>query len=414
MRVLIAWLGVALLGWASRAQRAFQGVLIAAFGLGGGYALQMLPWQNIGLGVVGSLNLARISYAMLLIGPMLFASGAAAAALAGQARLARFATAFLFAVAAGQFVWVKAYNMSTWLSQGGLANIEQRLASLKDGAWLSEPLARSVAIPYRLPSNLLIAAGLETYDGAINLNLTSVAKFWKSAVLRGQGDVTSGYTTLETADFDPKCCAQYDFDAFFDADSLRMLNVGYVLSVLPLTGSGLRQVSGPADMSAPPRSTEPLFERLRGYAGAIVNPPPVRVYALASPLPRLFAAQGIAFSNSDDAGAIRSLALQRVAVLDPDIAKHGYRTSPDLVIDNVRLVRDGVEAALQAPSEGLALLNIPFTPFWSASADGVPVALLPANGGVHMAIRIPAGARNLSITYRRPTLLSRLPFFKES
>jgi hypothetical protein len=408
--LVLAWAGLALLFWRrgplfGRAAAVFLVAALAA------PAVQALPWDTWGLGALGRINFARASYALNILGPALLAVAVAPAS--GRplpAPLARVVVAAVFAVAAGQFAWVKAYNVSNGLSQGGLGGMENAVARLAERDWRGPGPSRVVSVPYRLPANLAAAAGLETLDGGWHLNLRSLALYWKEGVVRVPTDVESGYLSLEGKGFDPLCCPGVDFDTLADTDLLRLANVGYVLSVVPLKGRDLSEVSPPRG-APPPLRAAPLGDRIARYARAIFDPPPVHIYRLKNSLPRVYAAREVVVANADVPERIPlDLARARgpnrgVVIRNEDRDKLAF--AGEVVVEAFALERDAVRVRIDAPVRGAVVLNVPFTPFWRAFADGRPVALVPANR-VQMAAAVPPGAREIVFHYARPRVIDRL------
>jgi hypothetical protein len=383
-------LGLAALVVAPAARRPAIAAGLAVAGLLG-TLLMALPWARLGLGSLAAINFFYVTYAFAFIGLMAFA-------MAGGG--GRRSSALVLGLAAGHLGWLLAYDGAVWLSEGGLATLERNVQRLEVRSWGRDEVVRVVSVPYRLPANIALVAGLDTADGGYNLILNRVGEFWLDHVARQFVEIAAGYIRLVPESWDLKCCPRYDAAAMFDADGLRILNVKYVLSVVPL--AGLRQVDGPAEGEAvPPRSGQPMAERVAAYLRLIPQPPPLRVYALDQPLPRLFAATAVV--RAAEGEALRRLALDRVAVTD----QLPEGPLPAMAVDGFRLGRDEIEAAVTAPAGGVLVVNMPYTPFWSAEADGQPVAVAAANR-VHTALRIPAGANRVVLRYHRPTVGERI------
>ena len=76
-------------------------------------------------------------------------------------------------------------------------------------------------------------------------------------------------------------------------------------------------------------------------------------------------------------------------------------------VEAFRTVVDGYDVTIAAPEGGILVVNNYFLPFWSATVDGRPTALVPADG-VQMALALPAGASQVRLRYTRPLLRDRL------
>ena len=58
------------------------------------------------------------------------------------------------------------------------------------------------------------------------------------------------------------------------------------------------------------------------------------------------------------------------------------------------------------PAGSILVVNVPWLPYWSATVDGQPVPMVPANL-IHMAVTVPARTLVVEFTYRRPPLTGR-------
>jgi hypothetical protein len=403
--VPLAWIALGLLAF-GRHPRWWRHALVLAAAAGGGALVQNLPWAAVGLKVVAALNWERVAFAL---GLMVLLTLAAAAT---RPRAARLAAAVAFGLAGAELAVVKLYNLSTWLALGGQAVVTQGLDDIRRAAPHGDHPVRVVSIPYRLPSNLAAVVGLHTLDGMLNLNLTSLSNFWLHAVLRHKGDAESSYVSLLTPAWDEKCCASYDLDDHADLAMLRMMNVGYVLSRLPLTGEGIRQVSGPpAGTDLPARRTQPAADRLTAYLREMVRTPPLRVYSIGTPLPRVYAASQVVPTDlAAGDPAFFALVRQhgphgRAVMAGQDGA--AFAAGDGMAVEEFALPPDGVTARVQAPRGGTLLVGIPFTPWWSATVDGHAAALALANGG-QMAVMVPPGGREVTLRYHRPLMREKL------
>lgn len=387
--------------WVRRFPRTVQVVGCLCVSTVIGAVLCEVPWAKVpGLGLLGGLNLNNINFVAIALAPM-----AVALVSSGWSRQ-RLLAAGLLAFAAGNMAYYKAAHATVWLSEGGMSSFEA-VRRLDRSVIDADAPVRVAVVPYRLSPNMLWPAGIETLDGYYNLVLTPVAKYWDLGLLppTSPKDVSSGFITFGLPDFDMKCCDSYDLAKRVDLDLLRAANVGFVVSALPL--EGLEQVAGPGG-GVPTRRSEPLGQRIRGYAEEIVNPPPLRVYRLGNHLPRLYAAgaviDGAGLDFAGKLALVRRHGLERHVVLDRD---PGVPAGQSLQIRDVRFARDRVMARLDAPKGGVVVVNVPWTPFWHAFLDGQEIAIVEANL-IQMAVAVPAGGRELVLDYRRPTLWGKL------
>ncbi|OAN49273.1 hypothetical protein A6A04_03925 [Paramagnetospirillum marisnigri] len=388
-----------------RGGRWLHGIGLLALSACAGVLLNQIPWRAIpGLGMVSGLNLQHTSFSALTMAVL------CAAAFSGWAdeRRRRMATAAVFAIATSSFVFLKCYHLAVLLSEGGispLAAVEKLDRRVLDAA---EP-SRVVTVPYRLSSNMLWSVGLDTFDGTYNLVTSAMHDYWTYGILprHSPKDMSSGFINFGLADFDMKCCTDYDIAIRADLDLLRIANVDFILSILPLTS--VQQVGGPTE-EVPVRRSEPIVPRLKGYARQLVQPPQIRVYRLGGALPRVFAASGVAVAPTGlDKPAlldlIRDKAIRREAVMS---AEYAGRTAPATgKVTDFHLLPDKVVAHLDAPDGAMVLINIPYTGFWQATVDGKPTEITPANL-IHMAVSAPPGSKLVELNYHRSSLTEKL------
>ena len=392
---------------------------VLALCVGGAVLLSAAPWRLVGLGALENFNFLYLLRTLPTLAVIVIAGAAGRAWTAFPApRPGRFGPDLLapislapisLALAVGSAVYYKAYHGATWLSEGGQKAL-YRPGDIDREMLTAAPPARVVTVPYRLSANGAAAAGLDTFDGVFNLSLRPYAAYWKKGLIGGEGEATPNFT-LEAV-FDPKCCMNYDLDRHLNTNLLRVANVGYVLSVLPLIGRGLRQVAGPDGPLTVPRSADPAGQRLSRYLKMMFEPNPVRVYALSNSLPRVFAARKImrATGGMDDEAFLDLIArngIDRTLVVRKDLGGIDVDFPSSLRIRNFDLVENGFTANLEAPGGGIVVFNVTLSPFWRARVDGRPAEAFAANM-IHAAVPVPPGARRVSLSYGRPLLRERM------
>ncbi|NQV57930.1 MAG: hypothetical protein HQ503_18865 [Rhodospirillales bacterium] len=403
--IILAGLAVLL----SLRHRLFGWVLIALLlSVFSGFVIENIPWRKIGWNIFAGYQFSYIFYSAFALAYVV--AGFALGEIGRRKQVPwRIINAALMALMVGNFFWAKSFSISNWLSSGGLSVVPQvqRLEAVRD---LRNKPIRVVTVPYRIPENMLAAAGLMAANGNYNLRLQRQAVFWNKGILKHPSN-TVGQSTLLSKYFDFKCCDRYDIAEHANIDFLRISNVGYIFSKLPLIGGGLVQVYGPKDERAPVRRAEPIRQRLAGYFTENFEPSPIRTYAIANPLPMVFAAsdlvvaqQGI--NDSDYMKLVGKFALQRAAVVRTKV-KNSVRIFKSLKINEFQMVRDGVDISLDAPDGGVVIVNLPHTPFWQAEQNGIPLELFPTNQ-IHMGIAAPPGSKNIKLRYRRPLLRDKL------
>ncbi|MBF0128413.1 MAG: hypothetical protein HQL33_00315 [Alphaproteobacteria bacterium] len=319
-------------------------------------------------------------------------------------RVPRIAFALVAALATGAFFADRAFNSAVWLVEGGLSSFTAARTQLARPSWLPGEPVRTVTVPYRLAPNIAAAAGLDTFDGTHDLSAERYTRYWKHVA--AGAPLYQTHPGLFSFGKQFAVCGDHDLGSYADLDLLRVANVGFVLSVVPLRGEGVRQVSGPSGPPRLPCPHLPVLERVARMAELIVAPAPIRVYAIGEPVPRVYAARTIETSRGEDEASfharVKRRGPDRIAVARAEDLPATPIPSGSPLLSSWRLVADGVEAEV-AGGGGLVVFNSTWLPFWSARADGNPTPVFPVNG-VQMAAVVPEGTRRIEFRYRRPTL----------
>lgn len=373
-----------------------------------GFLAENIPWRDLRLDVFAGYQFRYVFYSAFTIG---FIVAFFALAEWGRQRTLpiRWIHAVLAGLMIGNLAWSKAYSVSNWLSLGGLSMVDQFRTAAAESGLRGKPV-RSVAVPYRIPENMVAAAGLLAANGSYNLRLQRHALFWNQGIKRVSAN-TVGLSSLLGPDFDFKCCDSYEISKFANLDYLRIAGVGAIFSKLPLDGSGLKQIGGPTSGRLPARNTEPIRPRLIKYTQEVFDEAPIRVYALPDPLPMAFAARGLTIvPNPGDQEAYLSMigerALQRIVVAET-APPPGTRAKRTLEVTKFALVKDGIDVSVVAPEGGIVVINLPHTRFWRATQDGKSSELFPVNQ-IHMAVPVTPGTQQVRLRYDRPLLRQRL------
>ncbi|NQU57175.1 MAG: hypothetical protein HQ513_08065, partial [Rhodospirillales bacterium] len=338
-------------------------LLVCVLATWSGALLNQMPWQEIGLPPLAGVNFGYITFSITFIG-LLVAS--MAGGVLRITPLSRTLAIVALSLALGKFAWYKAVNLPVWLSDGGLPVLSENIKRFQNPVWAPKQPFRVVSMPYRLSPNMAPAVGLDALDATSNLILRSTAYFWTRGVLDiSPRLVNGGFMLIRPPGLDFKCCDSYNVTDFINLDFLRIANVGYILSTLPLYGGGLLQVAGPADSSAPPRNTLPRMQRITAYAGALIEPSPVYVYGVGEQLPRVYGARGVVVSpqtgdDDDYLALIGKHALSGKAVVRTEENITPFKFSKTLRVEDFRLVRDGFDITVHAPDGGSILVNAPF------------------------------------------------------
>jgi hypothetical protein len=345
-----------------------------------------IPWDRLGLGGVGAFN---FFYFTLAVPPLVLLAGGWASAL--RPRL----TVLVMAIALGEAIWLKGFYLVQWVGMGG-QTIHHGYTNLSERPWQTPELLRAATVPYRLDPNTVAAYGLESFDGLVNSYARSRAEWWRWAFPGVAIGVTTGYTYIanqQSTDF--LCCRSYPVEKIVGLDRLRLGNVGYLVSVLPLVGEGIEQISGPKDGRTPPRRDDPMSGKIKRFLELLADPGEVYVYSIMNPLPRAWLAQGVTTAETYEERL--QLALKHQAVVTTPTALPEARPGN---IKLIKQVKDGYDLELEAPDGGVLLVNVPYNKYWQAEAGDKKLTILPAND-LHIAIGLPTGLSNLTLRYRR-------------
>lgn len=405
---LILALGLALLFVGSDPRR-WRAVAIAAVPILLGPVLIAVPWHETPLGFLAGIDFNYIAFA--LVGGTVL-TGGWASTIRGRAMRTPVMATVALSLALGVMASWKVFNAAQWLGRGGQSQYWV-YANLAEPDWAPDHLFRTATVPYRIFPNTVAAYGLETVDSLVNIVPAPLAFFFRYGLPDGNTSSVHNYVTSAKA-VDVLCCAPIHPFGPRELAQLRMANVEYVLSVLPLEGEGLALVSGPPDGAIPPRRGTPMTAKLAGFARMLFERRNLYVYAVADALPRAFVARAAAPAPMpadphirDYHDAIAAAANARAVV------PTGKSAAPDGAltrfgegrVEAVREIRDGYEIDVTFAAPGVLVVNTTWTPFWRASlSDGTPLAALAVNG-IHTAIPVPrAGTQKILLRYARPTL----------
>lgn len=364
------------------------------------------------LAAMKAINFQNASVALFTLVPL--AAVCALRSASNQSLAEKGIKALFSGLPVGYLAWLKIYIPLVWLSQGGLAVVSDGMSQLQSKPWMPAESIRVVSLPYRLPSNVAAAAGLDTLDGFYPLIYKRMETFWNGILAPKHVDTISGSLSLDDANIDYKCCGAYELGQYANLDLLRVANVGFILSVLPLSDAALTQVAGPTEDFAQ-RANAPLIERFKSYASMILKSAPIRVYALKTPLPRLYSAQALRVLPAETTEADLLQAIERYALNKEIVVLEGEKmidaeVKAPVEINAWSVKTDGLHADITAPDTGVLVFNAAFTPFWRAYVDGRPTSIFPANMA-QMAIAVPGGARDIVFRYERPLLREKIAQF---
>jgi hypothetical protein len=388
-----------------RSPRFLPSLTILAIANGLGPVLLVVPWDEFGLGALRGYDYFYLNFALA---PLSILAGAWAGASALQKVRLRHALQVVFlALALGQFAWLKAFNVASWIGLGG-ETVFTAYSNLSDRTWAPSHPFRVVTIPYRLSPNITATYGLESFDGAVSNYQLNRAQFWADSFPATAFAIRGGLTYVTNHEaMDVLCCRTYELERYVDIDRLRLGNVEYIVSDLPLHHKDIVLVSGPATGTVPPRRGDTMREKITGLATRLFSETPAYIYKVEGALPRAYVASRIVTSEVPSGSSAyfqlaTKEALSGAAVISTAEEQDFSKVSGGRV-SSIKRVRDGYDIAVNTDTGGVLVVNQPYSKFWTASADGQPLKIAESNG-IHSAIALPASAVAVSLRYSRPTL----------
>ena len=376
------------------------------------------PWQLIGVDFMNGLQHGNMRLALTVLAIPVTAR---ALSVLGARRSAFRAEVALLAVALAILTWSKILHTAQFIAFGGQGN-RMEYRDLKSPAWKS-PGDYRVVTPFDTPRPNVTAAyyGLDSFDGGSLLQPKTWNDYWRSIRRRPafEGPGASREAARIRPDWRFLKGEVYDVAGHVRLDLLRIANVRYVLSALPLKGDGLRLIVTPgADehIRTPPGEFGGKADYIKYRISRIFDPGRHFIYELANALPKLFVAGGMEIIE-DNVGLellhdrIEATALSgTIVVSQKDVRELGE--VHEMQIKSSQKVPDGYDVTIDAPKGGILVLNNNYLPFWQARADGKPLTIVPANA-IHMAINVPPGTRDITIRYSRPLLREKISGFFE-
>ncbi|NTW68574.1 MAG: hypothetical protein HGB23_01840 [Chlorobiaceae bacterium] len=165
---------------------------------------------------------------------------------------------------------------------------------------------------------------------------------------------------------------------------LRMLNVGYIVTPLPLNHSALELVK-------------------TGTLQLAGGPVPVNVYRLQSTLPRAWFAERVSSVQSSDELFSRLLddaALQGEALVDASLWR-GTRTFAPATVTSIQRRSESMSLKVLVPGDAFLVVSEIYYPLrWKVTVDGRPAEMVRVNGLLR-GVRVPAGSREVHFYYDR-------------
>ena len=378
----------------------------------------MFPWRIIGFAEVSKLSHQYIILAIIPLSAPIIARAAHLAQSIGTEKALVFRhlpQMGVFAIALGMFIYFKGYNFANYLHHGGQSQYST-IDNLRNASWRPKEAHRVITLRVRdLGPEAALAYGnygLESYDVYLMLTPKERPSFFQKAIRKAENK-TYGSVDLRTfIDWSKWINGRLvDLEKQISLPMLRLANVGYILSPVPIKSAALTAVSTP--MSPPltkhAMRTDPI-SYLKQRLERLFDFNDIYVYRMRDPYPQAFASQKIVTvkDSVDETALINKIEKSFDPVLMPVVisaSKSSILGLPQssLSVRDFRQVRDGYEIIVSAPQGGVLVLNTMLLPFWRAEADGKSLQIVRANL-IQMAVSIPPGAREVMFRYHRPTI----------
>lgn len=307
----------------------------------------------------------------------------------------------------------------SWLLEGSYAaNYESRV--LRSVLPAGGKPYRVVSILHGLYPFYANAHGFDTADGEGNIYPRRYNRFWARVIepsaslrpaLASQLDVflnigTRVQLSLDTVEHDPD---GLPFDRYYRPALLSLLNVRYIISRHPVSGSQLVPLLTQAPWNSMTR-IQRLFLRMReNFLGKSY----LYVYENTSVLPRYFVAAKTRYFDDEDS-LLNAAARAEVATLKSTVfltrehaalfpASHALTRGRADVISNTP---DRIELALESNGPGALVGTNNFSPFWNCAVDGRKRPIVPGYG-TFWTVPVNRGDKRAVFTYEPPYSLRR-------
>ncbi len=320
----------------------------------------------------------------------------------------------ILALAIGMLVHFKVYNLSNLVYHGGQSQYRS-IDNLAATDWRPDEPFRVITLRVRdLGPEPAIAYGfygLESFDVYQMLESTERSIYYEAGIFRQ--DLTTGGA-------DPRLMLDWSrwrdgaYKGIGDQVSLNLLriaNVSNIISPIPIDDDGIRLVSGPdkAPITRFERQAMPM-KYLADRLDRLFDFPEMYVYAIPDAYPQVFPAGRVAYV-SDALSAVDFIKRVDTETTGPGrtvVSRQNAggiigQAEASLTVADFSQIKDGYRANVDAPDGGVLVVNTVALPFWSAVADGEPLAIVAVNQ-IQLAVRVPAGAKQVNFTYHRPSL----------
>ena len=306
--------------------------------------------------------------------------------------------------------WNKLWNAGNLVWFGG-QSVFFGYETLKNPEWKPDRNFRVISLFETPPSNITAGFyGFDSYDGQGNLRNKAWDKYWFEIMRRDPRRMNT-QAHIKWPQWNGET---YDINKHVQLDFLKIANVRYLISALPLAGNDLKALSIPLKENwakVRPDFFDSYAEFLKHRLHRIIDPGDLFIYEIHGSLPRVFAGRGIEYVSDaiDDKALHKKVAVHapsRTIVVREKFKKH-LKELGQLSIKSFRKVPDGYNISVEAPEGGALILNNYYVKFWEARAGSEPLEIFPANA-VHMAVAVAVGATEIQVRYKRPLLREKI------
>ena len=387
--------------------RAFGAVII---GFATAYALNWLSAGHLSGTVLGKYDFGHLNFGGLDFLVLILVGTAVSATLdcdkSKYTDLAKAVTVCgLLAAAIVQLIGEHAELAATYFGKASMAAFALP-SQLDQTDWRFDEPVRALAVPYRYFPNMSLHHGISSVDGRLNLISRDYDEFLQMGVFRRERVSNNSASELCDCGTEWRADGRVNAEKLFDRTLLGMLNVGYVISKLPLDGPGLTLLEGPQDDHVPTNIDSPYYKLfIRPF-----RQDPVYVYSPDGFLPRAFGGgPPVPLDDTATLDTVFDLLRKYRGRLGTVVSRNDAKFFPkdgELTVEALSMTVDGFDVDVLTPDGGILVVVAAWTPWWSATADGGDIPVLKANKA-HIAMPIPPGTKNVSIRYDRPRLLDK-------
>jgi hypothetical protein len=386
--------------------------------------LILFPFQTIEMGALNNLSHHYVMLAITALTLFPLVRAAELIDLNGGRWMSGYrgaGGAVILALAVGMLVQFKVYNLANLLYHGGQNQYHSITASLA-GDWRPKEPFRVITLRVRdLGPEPGLASGfygLEGFDMFMMLEPKERSTYYETGIYRRAKSKT-GYDPRLMVDWSRWQDGKYrGIGEQVSLPLLRVANVGFILSPLPLKETGIKRVTGPtsAPMTRDVRSRD-LMGYLNDRFNRLFHLPDLYVYALTEPYPQVFAADRLVINpdSMNDGQFLRRIEQEVATPGRVIVVRQSDEASLGAVQANLRVkkyarIKDGFIAETDAPNGGILVVNTIAVPFWRATADGKTLDIVPVNH-IQMGVQVPPGTLDVLFTYHRPSLKEALRRF---